>query len=189
MKSIENNIENTIIINKSKFITKLYKINNKIDIINILNELKDNYKDATHICYAYIFDGLTRCTDDKEPQGTAGIPILNILEKNDLNYILCAVIRYYGGVKLGAPGLTRAYSNSAKEAVKLANIIELTDALLIKLEINYNDIKVIDNLLKNSVITYKEYNNNIIYEAIVKEEVYNNLKCKKEIIKKIKTSL
>lgn len=57
-KSIENNIENTIIINKSKFITKLYKINNKIDIINILNELKDNYKDATHICYAYILDGL-----------------------------------------------------------------------------------------------------------------------------------
>ena len=118
MKSIEKNIEETYIINKSKFITKLYRIESEEEILNILDNLKKEYKDATHICYAYIISNTKRFNDDGEPGGTAGIPILNVLENNELDYILAVVIRYFGGIKLGAGGLVRAYSNCVSETVK-----------------------------------------------------------------------
>ena len=96
------NIENTITINKSKFITNLISVNN-IDEINYnLNIIKNKYKDATHNCYAYIINNNKRFSDDNEPSGTAGLPILDCLEKNNLNYVLCIVTRYFGGIKLGA---------------------------------------------------------------------------------------
>ena len=120
MFSIENNLDNTIIIKKSKFITKLYKINNINEINNILYNLKKEYKDATHVCYAYILNEIEKCSDDGEPNKTAGLPILNVLKKNQLNYILAVVIRYFGGIKLGAGGLVRAYSNSIVESLNLA---------------------------------------------------------------------
>ena len=113
MFSIENNLDNTIIIKKSKFITKLYKINNINEINNILYNLKKEYKDATHVCYAYILNEIEKCSDDGEPNKTAGLPILNVLKKNQLNYILAVVIRYFGGTLLGSGLLTRTYTKVA----------------------------------------------------------------------------
>lgn len=112
-------IENEIIIKKSKFIAKLYKINNLNEIDNVINDLKKEYKKATHICYAYIINGQEKAVDDGEPSGTAGKPILNVLQKRKLNEILVVVIRYFGGIKLGAGGLVRAYTKSASEIIKL----------------------------------------------------------------------
>ena len=114
MKSIKFNIENEFIIKKSKFITKLYFVTSEIEIKNILDENKTEYKDATHICYAYILNNVERFNDDSEPSGTAGMPILNVLKNNNLNNVLCIVIRYFGGIKLGAGGLIRAYCSSSK---------------------------------------------------------------------------
>lgn len=111
-------LENEIIIKKSKFITKLYKIDDVNDIDNIINGLKKEYKKATHICYAYIINGQEKAIDDGEPSGTAGRPILNVLQKRKLNEIMIVVIRYFGGVKLGAGGLVRAYTKSAAEIIK-----------------------------------------------------------------------
>lgn len=164
MYSIKENIENINIIKKSKFITKLYSINNIEEINNILNELNKNYKDATHICYAYILNGLEKCSDDGEPSGTAGLPILNILKKNNLTNILAVVIRYFGGIKLGAGGLVRAYSNSVNDSLKSTNIIELEEGYLIELEFNYDQVKLIDYMLNDKKIINKKYNDNIIYE-------------------------
>ena len=162
MKSIENNIEQTYIINKSKFITKLYRVNDEKETINILDSLKTEYKDATHICYAYIVGNTKRMSDDGEPSGTAGMPILGVLENNELNYILAVVIRYFGGIKLGAGGLVRAYSNCVSESLK-NNITEYQLGKQIKVTFDYNNVKEIDNLLKEEEIISKDFNEQITY--------------------------
>ncbi len=107
-----------IIIKKSKFISFLFEIKKLEDINKIINELKIEHKKATHICYAYKIDNNVKFYDDGEPSGTAGKPIYNIIEKKNLNNILIVVIRYFGGIKLGAGGLLRAYSNSASNLFK-----------------------------------------------------------------------
>lgn len=185
LKSISKNISNEIIINKSKFITKLIKVENEEEIQNKLEMIKKQYKDATHYCYAYIIGNIKRFNDDGEPGGTAGMPILNVLENKELNNILCVVIRYFGGIKLGAGGLVRAYTNSVTEALNLNEIIELTEGFKINIEFAYDKVKTIDNLLKDYNITYKEYDNNIFYEFEIQEENFNELenKIKNECIK------
>ena len=108
----------TLEIKKSKFIAYYFEVHTKEEVINILNDLKKEHKKAKHIPYAYKIDNDIKKTDDKEPSGTSGMPILNIIEKNNLNHTLIAVVRYFGGIKLGAGGLIRAYSNAAKEVIK-----------------------------------------------------------------------
>ena len=108
----------TLEIKKSKFIAYYYEVFTKDDIDKILEELKKEHKKARHIPYAYKIDNLIRKSDDKEPSNTAGTPIYNIIIQNDLNNILIAVVRYFGGTLLGAGPLTRSYLNSAKEVIK-----------------------------------------------------------------------
>ena len=125
MYIIDKNAENEIIIKKSRFITKLYYTNQNLNRVNdIINELKKEYKKCTHICYSYIIGPNAKAVDDGEPSGTAGKPILNVLQKKDMTNVLCVVIRYFGGIKLGAGGLVRAYTKSASEVIKLVNLIE-----------------------------------------------------------------
>lgn len=169
MYSIKNNISNTYEIKKSKFITKLYKVNNINEVNDILDNINKGYNDSTHICYAYIVNNLEKCTDNGEPSGTAGLPILNVLKKNNLTNILAIVIRYFGGIKLGAGGLVRAYSNSVIEALKLTNKIELTLGYLIELEFSYDNVKLIDYILNDKDIINKEYNTNIVYKFYLNE--------------------
>ena len=162
MKSIEKNIEKTYIINKSKFITKLYRIDNEQGTLNILDNLRKKHKDATHICYAYIIGNTKRFNDDGEPGGTAGMPILNVLGNNKLDYILAVVIRYFGGIKLGAGGLVRAYSNCVSETLK-NNITEYVSGKQIRITFDYNNVKEIDNLLKEAEIISKDFSEKITY--------------------------
>ena len=173
---IENNTTNEIIINKSRFITYLYKINNKEEIINYLNNLKTHYKDATHICYAYILNNEIKCFDDSEPNGTAGLPILEVLKKNNLNYIVCFVIRYFGGIKLGSGGLIRAYSNSCSNALKLTKIIPLEHLYKIQVTTSYKDIRLLESLISNENILTKDFSNDITYLLLVNEKLLNILK-------------
>lgn len=108
----------TLEIKKSKFIAYYYEVDTTKEVEKILEELKKEHKKARHIPYAYKIDNNIKKSDDKEPSGTSGMPILNIIEKNSLNHTLIAVVRYFGGIKLGAGGLIRAYSNAAKEVIK-----------------------------------------------------------------------
>lgn len=176
MKTIKKNVSNEIIVNKSKFITKLIKINNDEEAKEKLELLKREYKDATHYCYAYITGNIKRFNDDGEPGGTAGMPILNVLENNNLTNILGVVIRYFGGIKLGAGGLVRAYTKAITECLNNIEIVNLTDGINFKIEFTYNSIKKIDNILKNQKITYKEYDNNIIYECSLTKDNFEKLK-------------
>ena len=105
-------------IKKSKFIGLLYEIDNIDEVDIILENLKKEHKKARHFPYAYKFNSFAKKTDDKEPSGTCGTPILNVLERNNLNNHLLVVIRYFGGVKLGAGPLLRSYSKAANEVIK-----------------------------------------------------------------------
>jgi putative IMPACT (imprinted ancient) family translation regulator len=108
----------TLEIKKSKFIAYYYEVNNIDEIKNILDYLKKEHKKARHIPYAYKIDNLVKKSDDKEPSNTAGTPIYNIIEKNNLNNVFIAVVRYFGGIKLGTGLLTRSYLNSTIEVIK-----------------------------------------------------------------------
>lgn len=163
MKSISKNTIDELNIKKSKFICHLYRVNNIDEINDKLSYINDEYKDATHNCYAYICGNLKKASDNGEPSGTAGIPMLNILEVNNLNYILAVVTRYFGGIKLGANGLIRAYADSVKEALNKADIIELEKGIRVKITFSYDNSKQIDYLLKDSNIINKEYHNEISY--------------------------
>ncbi len=185
MKTVKENIENEIIINKSRFITLLIKINNLDEIEKNLKEIKKKYKDATHYCYAYIIGNKEKCSDNGEPSGTAGMPILNVLKQNDLTNILCVVIRYFGGIKLGAGGLIRAYSTSASEALNKTNIVNLIKGYKIVIEFNYDNIKQINYLLKDIQIK-KEYGNTITYTFNIKEDSLNKIENELSKISKIK---
>ncbi len=156
----ENDYE--IEIKKSKFISKIYRVNNIEEVAKILLKLKEEYRNATHYCYAYIINENKKCSDDKEPSGTAGIPILQILEKNNLNMVLCVVIRYFGGIKLGASGLLRAYTKAVSELIKKTPLITLINGYQVKLISSYNEQKKLDFILQKYHYE-KQYDDNITY--------------------------
>lgn len=172
MYTIKENVQNEIIINKSRFITYIYKVNNVLEVNDILNELKNKYKDATHYCYSYIIGNIKRFNDDGEPSHTAGMPMLNVLENKCLDNILAVVIRYFGGIKLGAGGLVRAYTNAVSEAIKEENVISLKKILKKRIAFDYSNVNNINYILKDYNITYKEFDENIIYEFEYEEGKY-----------------
>lgn len=184
MYTINNEYIYELEIKKSRFISVLKKVKDITEIDKILSDLKEEYKDATHYCYAYIINDKKKSSDDNEPGGTAGLPILQALEKNNLNYVLCVVIRYFGGIKLGAGGLIRAYSKATSEAIRNSDKIELIKGLEIKFTTNYEEQKRIDYLLQNYQFT-KEYGTSITYHALIPEDDLINLNIKElEIIDK-----
>ncbi len=102
-------------IKKSRFIAYLFELNNLDEVKTNIEKLKKEHKKANHFCYAYTYNKekvSTKVCDDGEPSGTAGYPILNVINKKNLNNVLIVVVRYFGGIKLGAGGLTRAYTKA-----------------------------------------------------------------------------
>lgn len=140
MNYIESKIENEVIINKSRFITYLMPVKD-IDAVNTsLSEIKKLHYNATHHCYAYILDNqnIQKSSDDGEPAGTAGMPILKVLLTHELDQVLCVVVRYYGGIHLGKGGLIRAYSGGASEALKKASFYKEALRMRYQMTIEYS---------------------------------------------------
>lgn len=105
---------------KSRFVAYSFQLTRLDEVKEILLELKKEHKKATHMCYAYLYDiecVSEKCSDDGEPNGTAGYPILSVLKKKNLKNTLVVVVRYFGGIKLGAGGLTRAYTKATSQAL------------------------------------------------------------------------
>lgn len=157
MLSIKENVKNELIINKSKFINYLIKIEKIDDIKFYLDKIKSNDTNATHYCYAYILGNIKHFSDDGEPGGTAGMPILNVLETNNLDYVLNIVVRYFGGIKLGAGGLVRAYTKSVTECLKKSELIEYETGYNFNVILDYSKKQLIDNIsplfIKNKVFS------------------------------------
>ena len=171
MKSINKNEINLYEINKSKFYAFLFYIDNTDEINSIIDNIKHEYKDATHYCYAYICDNVKRFNDDGEPSGTAGMPILNVLENHGLNHVLALVVRYFGGIKLGAGGLVRAYTNSVCEVLDKVDIVDLIEGIKVEIEFSYENVKQVDYLLKDYKIVNKEYSDNIVYTIDIDKNI------------------
>ncbi len=152
MKTCKDEVINEIIIEKSRFITYLKRVDKIEDADNYLALIKKKHYDATHHCFALIIDGVQRSNDNGEPSGTAGVPILDVLKKNDINNTICIVVRYFGGIKLGAGGLVRAYSSSASEALKKATFTTKKEFKRYELIIDYPTYNQIIYLIKNDII-------------------------------------
>ncbi len=165
MKTINQTFTNEIIIEKSKFIGIIKPLNNKDDVKNILNEIKKEYPKATHYCYGYIVNGLQKSNDDGEPSSTAGKPILETLLKNDLFNVILIVVRYFGGIKLGAGGLTRAYVDSASQTIKKSILLTKKEVEIYKINTSYELNDVLNRyLIKKSIIVIDvQYLENIEY--------------------------
>ncbi|MEG2311486.1 MAG: YigZ family protein [Bacilli bacterium] len=161
MNIIKEELTKEIIVNKSKFISLIFKVTDVSLINNYLDKVKQLFKNADHYCYAYRIDNNIKYSDDKEPIKTAGMPILSILEHQNINYVLCIVVRYFGGSKLGVGLLTRSYSKACREVVK-NNIIIYNKKYTYKLNIPYTKITSVDYLLKDYIIN-KCFENEIIY--------------------------
>lgn len=176
MRTIRKNVSGEIIIKNSRFIALLFKINNP-EIEGIINEIRNLYSKATHYCYAYICNDIKHFSDDGEPGGTAGMPILNVLDKEELNNVLCVVVRYFGGIKLGAGGLVRAYTKAVTEVLKKANFLYLERGLKIEIIFDYEMEKQINYLLKDSIVIDKSYDEKIKYTVLMEknniERLYN----------------
>ena len=175
MFTIKENIINEIVIKNSRFITVLYKVKSIEEIDNYLNEIRNIYKDATHYCYAYILHNVKKCSDDGEPSGTAGIPMIQVLEKNNVNYILCIVIRYFGGIKLGSNGLIRAYSKCVSNALNNSNMIELISGYNVDIIFSYENLNNINYILKDNIILNKQFNEEIIYNLDIDKILLDKL--------------
>ena len=158
---INCNTSHTIILKKSEFITELYRVFSVDEFNVILKDAKKRHPKATHICTAYRIQQFEKSNDDGEPSGTAGLPMLEVLRKQNIIDVCALVIRYYGGIQLGAGGLTRAYSGSVAQAldsIKLNPIINMIDTI-IEFPITYTDI--ILNRLKDIQILNKSFTDTV----------------------------
>lgn len=168
MKSIDKITQNTIIIKKSEFITTLIPCYHKEEIKDYLELYSD--PNATHNCYAYIVENLEKANDDGEPSQTAGLPMLNVLQKQGLSNIIAIVTRYFGGIKLGAGGLTRAYSQSVAQAILEAKIIETEPVDLYEIILDYHFTKKFEHLMKmnNIKCIHIEYDEKVLYHCYIR---------------------
>ena len=175
MKSILKKEVYEVTIKHSKFIGVIIPIESLDDIKDNLNKLKEEYKNATHYCYAFKLINDKGCSDDGEPNKTAGIPILNVLEGENLINVLVVVIRYFGGIKLGPGGLIRAYSSTCKEVINKSLKIDLINGYEVSITFPYSNEKEINYLLKNSIIKNKEYKESCTYTIEVTKEVLDSI--------------
>lgn len=168
IKTISNDSEAEIIEKKSKFIANLYYVNSIEEVEEKLKNLKKKYYDARHNCYAYriIKDNaiIERASDDGEPSGTAGAPMLNIIKKMELANILVVVTRYFGGILLGTGGLVKAYSEATKKAIENSKFAIEESGIIAEIKLNYNDFENFKYCCKKSNINIinAEYLDNII---------------------------
>jgi uncharacterized YigZ family protein len=151
------------IIKKSRFIATLYKVENKNDAINFLSSTKEKYKDAKHNCWGFLIGNPNSPTaigysDDGEPKGTAGKPILNVIQHKNISQVMVIVTRYFGGIKLGASGLIRAYSGTANLALEEVKLIRYEKKCRLTIETSYLYISSILNILTQNNITILDSN-------------------------------
>lgn len=148
MFTIVKDFRQEIVIEKSRFICTLKKVQSEAEAQEFIKAIKKEFWDATHNCSAYIVDEMAqRSSDDGEPSGTAGLPMLEVLRKNKLTNTAAVVTRYFGGIKLGAGGLVRAYTNSVAEAVKATGIAQKVLVSKFSFVYDLNDVGKILNIL------------------------------------------
>ena len=169
-----------IIEKKSRFIATVRPVRNEEEALAFLEEMRKQYWDARHNCYAYSVGRnreYTRCSDDGEPSGTAGRPMLDVILGEDIYNIAVVVTRYFGGVLLGTGGLIRAYTNAAKEALSVCRLGELTEGVHAFLDVDYNYVGKVQYICAQNDITIvnTEYADGVTFELMMENAARNVL--------------
>ncbi|MCX7695139.1 MAG: YigZ family protein [Caloramator sp.] len=155
---------------RSIFICNIKRVLNEDEAMDFINEIKAKYKDATHNVYAYITNnGISmRYSDDGEPQGTAGPPVLEVLKRENLNNVAVVVTRYFGGILLGAGGLVRAYGASCKQGVDAAGKVKESEAVIFDIVCDYDKYGKVNNYLskRNIIIRNTEFTDVVTLEIM-----------------------
>ena len=171
---IKEKITNEIVIYKSIFICNLIPIKNKEEADFYLKEINKEHYKATHNCYAYtIYDPITmKSSDDGEPSGTAGVPILEVLRKNNIFQVLAVVTRYFGGIKLGAGGLVSAYTQATAQAIEKAKLFRSWIFPHYEIEFTYDLISFIDKFMAQNNIKClnKDFDINVTYTFYLEDD-------------------
>lgn len=157
--TVQNRGEHEIVIEKSRFIAHVARTETEEEAQAFINEIKKQHRDATHNCSAYLIgeqNQIQKALDDGEPSGTAGVPILEVLKKRQLKNTTVVVTRYFGGIKLGAGGLIRAYSKATSEGIKATGVVERKLMRVISTIVDYTWLGKLENELRSSIYQIKE---------------------------------
>ncbi|AMM95103.1 YigZ family protein [Peribacillus simplex] len=151
--------EHEIVIEKSRFISHIARVETEEAAQAFIQEIKKKHKDATHNCSAYMIgeqNQIQKALDDGEPSGTAGVPILEVLKKKELKDTAVVVTRYFGGIKLGAGGLIRAYSKATSEGINATGVVIRNLMRVISTTVDYTWLGKLENELRSSIYQIKE---------------------------------
>lgn len=189
IKELKQNCVVETVIEKSKFICYCFVVHSLQEVEACLSKLENEHIGATHICYAYKLLGYEKCSDNGEPQGTAGKPMLDVIKKKDISNVLVAIVRYFGGIKLGAGGLVRAYSNCTSNGIEKAGEVVREQCKKISFCVGLEQNKQIGIAKKLPYVlnTQIAYGENICISMFVKET--DLAKCQTDLNNIFMTSL
>ncbi|HQD90037.1 MAG TPA: YigZ family protein [Syntrophomonadaceae bacterium] len=150
--SVRQEIVTELEIKKSRFIAWVCPINSQFEAEQVIAESRKRWPGATHYCFAWITREplMERCSDDGEPSGTAGLPILTVLKNRSLENIVVVVVRYFGGILLGASGLIRSYADSARKVLDHAEIVKYEPGVVVQLTVAYSELGLIEHRFLSS---------------------------------------
>lgn len=179
--TIAHNAKYTVIIKKSRFIGQTFRIDSEDQAQQIIEQVRAENRKANHNCFAYMVgddDKIQRESDNGEPRGTAGVPILKSLQMMHLHNVLTVVTRYFGGIKLGAGGLIRAYSNTSTNALEAAGIVQRIQQATMIITVPYSQHDAVSYYLKEHKITIdkEDYGVNVKMSCFVNSDQYDALK-------------
>ncbi|WAM34428.1 YigZ family protein [Caldicellulosiruptor morganii] len=174
-KTIRENTRAEIVEKKSRFIASIFRVENQQEVDFYLNEIRKEFYDATHNVYAYTYGieyPVQKYSDDGEPQGTAGLPVMEVIRKNGLSNVLLVVTRYFGGILLGASGLVRAYTQAAAVCIEKAGVLEYHECEKIAITVDYPDYEKVRWLIEKNrtKILEIEYSQVVDILVLVKAE-------------------
>lgn len=181
-KTVEKEASDSFIEKKSKFIGYAKPVKTQEDALEFISKIKSKHWDATHNVYAYVLreNNIQRYSDDGEPSGTAGVPVLDVMLKESLVDVCVVATRYFGGTLLGAGGLVRAYSHTSKIALEAAGIITMAQCSVMSAEVDYSFYDRLNILLSDfsAVILNTSFSDKVCVEFSVKENIVDLLNAK-----------
>lgn len=178
-KTVKTSGEHEIVINKSRFIGHVARATTEDAAMEFIQSIKKKHWNATHNCSCYLIgehDQIQKAQDDGEPSGTAGVPMLDVLKKKQLKDTVVVVTRYFGGIKLGAGGLVRAYSKATSEAIDTIGVVTRQLMRVMHVVVDYTWLGKVENELRSSIYEIKQINylENVEFEVYVEELDKNN---------------
>lgn len=181
-KSVKQCSEAEYTVNRSRFIGRCFPVESEEAALCLLGDIRKKHWDATHNCFAYRIgdNAAARFSDDGEPGGTAGKPIMDVLTGRGLTNVLCVVTRYFGGILLGAGGLVRAYSKSAAEAVTKAGMVSYLPGTILDIPMDYSRYGALEGFIRaNAEVRNVAFAQNVVVTVAVEDT--NLLKFMKEV--------